>query len=186
MRWSASRRPGLKPIVRRGAARRVDATAPCPVRRALGRQGAILGASLALAACAGSGDEVARQQTAWVADGEPANCISRSQIRSIQVIDDRTIDFEMSGRRTYRNELPFRCFGLTVGSQMRFNSVNSLMRIEAPSTSFLCRVDRFTPRSPGRSPRGAGAGGCQLGMFQPMVRVPVPAVPKPETGEDRP
>jgi hypothetical protein len=120
-----------------------------------------LAAMLLLSACSSGDGDGRRQQTVWVKDGEPVNCISRSQVRSIRIIDDRTIDFEMTGRRAYRNELPFPCFGLSFNSAIRLNS----------RTSQLCRVDSFTIRSLGG---GWGGSTCQLGQFQPMVRKPVP------------
>ena len=41
--------------------------------------------------------------------GAPVNCIDASRIRSTRVHDDRTIDFVMNGKTTYRNTLPARC-----------------------------------------------------------------------------
>lgn len=119
--------------------------------------------SLALAGCSRS-DEATANRSVWVADGPPVNCISTNQIRSIRVIDDHTIDFETTGRRAFRNNLPFRCSGLTFNSGIRHNS----------RTSQLCSFNTFTINSLGSGPRGAT---CRLGQFQPMKRAPVPVAP---------
>lgn len=124
----------------------------------------LAGAVLLLAACSSSSEDPARRSV-WVEDGPTTACISTSQIRSMRVIDDRTIDFEMTGRRVYRNNLPFRCTGLTFNTAVRHNS----------RSSQLCSMNNITPRTGGA---GGWAGtSCQLGRFQPMVRAPVPATP---------
>lgn len=122
-----------------------------------------LASAVALAGCSQDNDGVANRSV-WVADGPPVSCISTMQIRSIRVIDDRTIDFETTGRRAFRNTLPFRCTGLTFNNSIRHNS----------RTSQLCSFNTFTINSPGSGPRG---GACRLGQFTPMTRAPVPAAP---------
>jgi uncharacterized metal-binding protein len=109
-------------------------------------------------------NEATTNRTVWVSDGPPVNCITSSQIRRIRVINDQTIDFEMSGRRTYRNNLTFPCSGLSFNTGIRHNS----------RTSQLCSFNTFTVNSPGFSTRGPA---CRLGQFQPMTRAPVPAAP---------
>jgi hypothetical protein len=118
-------------------------------------------ALLLLAACAGSSEEPA-PRTVWVAEGPPTSCITTNQIRSMRVVDDRTIDFEMTGRRVFRNDLPTRCPGLSFNTAVRHNS----------RTSQLCSLNTITPRAPGG---GWNNPGCRLGQFQPLVRAPVPA-----------
>lgn len=118
-----------------------------------------LGALLLLAGCAG---QEGRQQFVWVPDGAPVNCISTFQLRTYRPIDSRTIDFEMTGNRSYRNELPFSCPDLNFGTTIRHGS----------RSGQLCRGDSITVVRPGL--RGPG---CQLGSFQPMRRVPVPPEP---------
>jgi len=117
---------------------------------------------LLMAACAG-GDN-ARSPTVMVADGPPTACISTRQIRSMRIVDDQTIEFEMSNRRVYRNTLPFRCSGLGFNQAIRHNS----------RTAQLCSVNMIMMRAPGG---GWSGPSCQLGMFQPMKRVPVPEAP---------
>ena len=89
--------------------------------------------------------------------GDPVSCVSLNQIRSSRVHDDRTIDFEMTGGRVYRNTLPNRCPGL--GAEESFTYETSL--------SQLCSVDIIyvLDRSGGGVRRGAG---CGLGSFVPV------------------
>lgn len=127
------------------------------------------------AGCAGS-DESSTNRTVWVADGPPVNCITRSQVRTFRVVDDRTVDFERNRNQGWRNELPFRCNGLTFGTKFRVNSRGSQ----------ICNFDTVTPVTMARGPN---APRCQLGRFQPMKRVPVPEAQNgttPETPETRP
>ncbi|MGE4430064.1 MAG: hypothetical protein AB7E05_04895 [Sphingobium sp.] len=99
-----------------------------------------------------------------VAVGEPISCISPIQLRSTRVIDNQTIDFEMSNGTIYRNRLPHNCPGLK--SEERFS-----YKI---STSQLCSVDIITVLQsfgPGLS-QGAS---CGLGQFQKMQKQDKPA-----------
>lgn len=141
----------------------VRRSAPAPRRMRPARNAALLSACLLMTACAGD-PEAAPRRTVWVPVGPPVSCITTHQIRSTRVVDDRTIDFEASNNRTFRNNLPFRCSGLTFNQAIRHNS----------RTSQLCRVDTITVIAPGRGPRGPT---CQLGSFQPMKRAPVPEAP---------
>lgn len=118
---------------------------------------------LALAGCSQDSENVANRSV-WVPDGPPVNCISISQLRTTRVIDDQTIEFEMTGRRMFRNNLPFRCSGLSFNRGIRHNS----------RTSQLCSFDTFTVNSLGTGPRGPT---CRLGQFQPFKRGPVPTPP---------
>lgn len=121
---------------------------------------ALLIAALLIAGCT-TGGENPVDTTVWVANGDPVTCISRSRIRSVRVIDDQTIDFEMNSRQRYRNELPFRCSGLGFGSTIKHRS----------RTSQLCSGSTFTVRSLGAAPVGPR---CSLGRFQPLVRAEAP------------
>jgi hypothetical protein len=120
----------------------------------------ILSSALLLAACANSDSPADR--SVWVEDGPPVNCISRSQVRTFRVINDQTIDFERNRNQAWRNNLPFRCSGLTFGQAIQVNS----------RTQQICNLDTITPKSFGSGPN---APRCQLGQFQPMKRVPAPA-----------
>lgn len=119
--------------------------------------------AFALASCAQT-PEGAANRTVWVPDGPPVNCITTNHIRSMRIVDDRTIDFEMTGRRVFRNELPFRCSGLGFNRSVRHNS----------RTSQLCSVNTITVSSAGGGWNGAT---CGLGQFQPLKRAPVPDAP---------
>jgi hypothetical protein len=120
---------------------------------------------LALSGCAQT-TEGAANQTVWVAEGPPVTCITTNQIRSMRIVNDQTIDFEMTGRRVFRNEMPFRCSGLSFHRSIRHNS----------RTSQLCSMNTITVNQPGSGWSGAS---CPLGRFQPLVRVPAPGAPPP-------
>lgn len=125
--------------------------------------GVAVAGMLGVAGCAGP-DEGTANRSVWVADGPPTNCISTQQIRTTRVINDQTIDFEMTGGRVFRNELPLRCSGLSFNTRIRHNS----------RTSQLCSLNMVTIDSFGS---GRSCASCQLGPFQPMRRAPAPTAP---------
>lgn len=92
--------------------------------------------------------------------GEPINCVSLNQIRSTKVIDNSTIDFKMTGGKTYRNSLPNSCPGLKAEDRFSYRT----------SLSQLCNVDivRVLHDYGGRLTEGAG---CGLGKFQPVEKI---------------
>ncbi len=95
----------------------------------------------------------------YVANGQAVDCIPIRSIRNSNVRDDRTIDFQVSNRKIYRNTLPQSCPSL--GFEKRFSYRTSL--------SQLCSVDIITVLTnygPGLQP---GAS-CGLGQFQPMEK----------------
>jgi len=87
--------------------------------------------------------------------GEPVNCVNISRIRSTQVHDDYTIDFELPGNEIYRNTLPNRCPSL--GFEERF-------AYEA-NVGQLCAVDTIAVIVGGAAGRGPR---CGLGKFTPV------------------
>ena len=88
------------------------------------------------------------------------SCVQLSQIREARVVNDRTIDFYLSGRQVLRNTLPNACPGL--GFERAFTYSTSL--------SQLCSVDIITVIIQGGGPqRGAS---CGLGSFVPYTPVP--------------
>ena len=114
--------------------------------------------ALAFTALAAPG--MARDRTeipAATETGKPESCIPLSQISETRVHGDRTIDFIMTGRRTYRNTLPYACPSL--GFEEKFTYETSI--------SQLCSTDTITVlySSPALS-RGAT---CGLGQFQPVT-----------------
>lgn len=92
-----------------------------------------------------------------VAVGPAMACLPLRSIRSTTVIDDRTIDFHVGGRRVYRNTLPFSC------PQLGFQKAFSY----ATSQSQLCSLDIITVFVQG-SPGLQGAS-CGLGRFTPIA-----------------
>jgi hypothetical protein len=92
--------------------------------------------------------------------GTPVNCVTTYQIRNTKIIDDRTIDFEMAGKKLYRNTLPYSCPSLK--SEERFSY--------KPTGSQLCSVDiiRVLNNYGGHLQEGAG---CGLGKFQQIEKV---------------
>ena len=92
--------------------------------------------------------------------GTPVSCVTTYQIRNTKIVDDRTIDFEMNGKKLYRNTLPYSCPGLK--SEERFSY--------SPTNSQLCSVDiiRVLNNYGGRLQEGAG---CGLGSFQQIEKV---------------
>ena len=116
-------------------------------------------AMLALTGCQQTAQSTTRPSRAPAARvvGEAVNCIPLTQIRTSRVHDDFTIDFEMGGRKLYRNTLPNSCPGL--GFEASFTYETSL--------SQLCSVDIiYVLRHTGAMlQRGAG---CGLGKFVPI------------------
>ncbi|MEH6715220.1 hypothetical protein [Parasphingorhabdus flavimaris] len=118
---------------------------------------ALTAGSLAFAAEKPSGDEISEIR----AIGEPKSCITRSSIRSTDVIDDQTIDFEMRNGDIYRNKLPNKCGGLGFEEAFSYKT----------STNRLCSVDiiHVLSQTGGQlDTRGA----CGLGKFQQIEKIP--------------
>jgi hypothetical protein len=118
----------------------------------------LLFAALAVTAVAAPGMARDRQAIPVATEtGKPENCIPLRQISETRVHGDRTIDFIMTGRKVYRNTLPYACPGL--GFEERFSYETSL--------SQLCSVDIITVLySTPALQRGAS---CGLGQFQPVT-----------------
>ncbi len=102
----------------------------------------------------------AKALAAYEPSGDPVSCITLSQVRSSNVIDNRTIDFKMAGGKVYRNTLPHSCPSL--GFEQRFS--------HRTSTNQLCNVDIIRVLQSHGSGLQEGAG-CGLGKFQPMQKV---------------
>jgi len=93
--------------------------------------------------------------------GEPKNCITRSSIRSTDVIDDQTIDFKMNNGDIYRSILPHKCSGLGFEKAFSYKT----------STNQLCSVDiiHVLDQTAGRIET---RGSCGLGKFQKIEKIP--------------
>ena len=115
-------------------------------------------AALAVTAVAAPGMARDRQAIPVATEvGKPESCIPLRQISETRVHGDRTIDFIVTGRKVYRNNLPYACPGL--GFEERFSYATSL--------SQLCSVDIITVLySTPVLQRGAS---CGLGPFQPVT-----------------
>ena len=113
---------------------------------------------MALVACAAAVQAAAKAPVVPVVAAGPAiACIPLRSIRSTTVIDDRTIDFHVGGRKVYRNTLSNSCPQL--GFQQAFSY--------ATSQTQLCSVDIITVIVQG-GPNLQGAS-CGLGKFTPIV-----------------
>lgn len=108
----------------------------------------------------GGADDAAREEAAT-----EVNCIRRASIRSTDIVDDRTIIFNMSQQQFYVNELPNRCFGLRNARTFSYRVTGSQ----------LCNVDTIrVVRSLGGRPDTGPA--CGLGMFRPVSKEEVEAL----------
>jgi hypothetical protein len=116
-------------------------------------------AVLALAACQQSTNSTPRPSKAPAARvvGEAVSCLPITSIRSSQVHDDRTIDFDTGGGKLYRNTLPNSCPGL--GFEEAFTYETSLSQL--CSTDIIYVLQRYGSEVR----RGAG---CGLGQFVPV------------------
>lgn len=109
----------------------------------------------ALGACAAATETTAESRApAATVVGEPVSCIQTNTIRDTRVHDDRTIDFQMTNGRIYRNTLPYGCSGL--GFEERFAYETSIGR--------LCSTDTITVLRSG----GINGPTCGLGEFVPV------------------
>ena len=87
--------------------------------------------------------------------GPAVDCVNLSQVRETHVRSDQVIDFEMSGKRVYRNTLDGACPSL--GLEERFSY--------SVSSGQLCSTDLITVL---QSTGGRGAT-CGLGKFEPVT-----------------
>ena len=122
---------------------------------------------IALAAIASAGGSLAiagekkhKEAPAVKNIGEPIRCVRLRSIQSTKVIDNKTIDFKMNGRKTYRNTLDGKCPGLK--SEERFSYRTSVGE--------LCNVDIIRVLHNYGSGLQTGAA-CGLGKFQQIEKV---------------
>jgi hypothetical protein len=122
-----------------------------------------IAAALALAALVGCTDGKSLTERGdanrWALEnardvGAPEDCVVRRNIRHTVTLDDRTIDFHMTGGRILRNRLPFACPGLAFDDSFSYRT----------SLDRLCSVDTITVRRSGGPPGPT----CPLGRFQPV------------------
>lgn len=84
-------------------------------------------------------------------DREGESCVVTRAINSTDIIDDRTIIFEMRGGEYYLNNLAYECRGLRFARGFSYSV----------STGRLCSVDTITVLRRGNS--------CGLGTFYPIT-----------------
>jgi hypothetical protein len=102
---------------------------------------------------------VAPELAKYRATGEVQHCVNRSRIRRTQVLNDYTILFHMRGRKKiFKNELPYRCFGLGFNQSFSYSL----------STNLLCNVDIITVFNSG----GISGPSCGLGNFEELEKIP--------------
>ncbi len=91
-------------------------------------------------------------------------CIQIAQIRSSKILDSQSIEFKLTGDRTYLNVLPRKCPGMRANQPFAYST----------SQSVLCNVDLITLLEPGLGMRTMGR--CGLGMFYPIDAAAGPVV----------
>ena len=100
------------------------------------------------------------------------NCIRTAQIRSTDIIDDRTIVFYMSHQKIFVNQLPRRCSGLRIADAFSYRT----------TISQLCNVDVIrVVRTFGR--RLDTGPSCGLGKFRPATEEEVAMLKNKEAEE---
>jgi hypothetical protein len=113
--------------------------------------------AIGAAACgtlAASHDDPLAKALAGRIAGAPQNCVENSLVGGPQIIDNRTLLYNETGRRVWRNDLPEACPGLrddshliveVYGSQLcqndRFRAVDFGSHIPGP----YCRFGKFVP-----------------------------------------
>ncbi len=120
---------------------------------------ALIAIPLAAGACAPVEDDrefISEAPPATVV-GEPRSCLNTANIRRSTVHDDRTIDFEYTGGKIYRNTLTRGCTRLGFEEAFTYRtSINQLCRNE-----IIYVLDNVG----GELRRGAG---CSLNDFVPI------------------
>ena len=92
--------------------------------------------------------------------GEPVNCIHPSRISSTTVLDNKTIEFRMVGRKFFRNVMERGCPGLR-----KHDAISYTVR-----GSQLCHVDTFTVLQTSTG-RVQGRARCAFGKFQQIEKI---------------
>lgn len=86
-------------------------------------------------------------------EDEPTrNCLPMSHIDRIEVLDDSTLVFHMSGDKKYVNKLRYKCTGLKRNAFIHETSINQ-----------YCDLDTITVYDTGI---GMRLGSCPLGEFE--------------------
>jgi len=124
---------------------------------------AALGGGL-LALGAAQGFAMASRPSRPIAEARPTgparSCVPLRAFSETRVRDDRTIDFLSSGKKGWRNVLPYGCPGLASANAFTYKTSLS----ELCSTDFINVLDTVG----GGLQKGAA---CGLGQFQPIELV---------------
>lgn len=102
----------------------------------------------------------------------PERCLQLSRVQSTEVLNNRQILFQTSGREHYLNELPYPCPGLRPNATLMFRT----------SIDLVCDVDVVTVVETmgwGLMPRAS----CGLGKFEPLDQGEVDALKQAARGE---
>ncbi|THD38324.1 MAG: hypothetical protein E7773_00805 [Sphingomonas sp.] len=110
--------------------------------------------ALAVAALAAPAAASDKGVPAATPTGAPVDCVQLNQVRETHVRSDQVIDFELSGKRMYRNTLDAACPSL--GFEERFSY--------SVSNGELCSTDTITVLQSS----GIRGATCGLGKFQPV------------------
>ena len=114
--------------------------------------------ALGLAAAPALAEDKKMNDSLDLAAGPPEQCLSLIRIDRSEVVDDRNILFHMQDGDIYRNQLPYRCPGLSLHDTFMYRT----------SLNQLCNLDIITVMDSigfGLSP---GAS-CGLGHFYPIT-----------------
>ena len=88
---------------------------------------------------------------------EPERCVRLSRVKSVEILSNKQIAFEMRNNQYFVNLLPYACPGMRKGSTLMYRT----------SLDLLCDVDIVTVLDT----FGGGfqpAASCGLGKFEPM------------------
>ncbi|WP_405220476.1 DUF6491 family protein [Lentisalinibacter sediminis] len=113
---------------------------------------------LLLAAGQATAEDKKMNESLDLVSGPPQQCLSLLRIERSEVVDDRNILFHMGNGDIYRNQLPYRCTGLSLHDTFMYRT----------SLNQLCHMDIITVMQSigfGLSP---GAS-CGLGHFYPVT-----------------
>ena len=97
--------------------------------------------------------------------GNIQKCINRFRLDRTEILNDYTILFHMKGGRSYKSELPFRCYRL--GTEKRFSYTLS--------SALLCSDTIITIFSVG----GGVNASCGIGDFEELEEIEEEATPGP-------
>ncbi len=103
---------------------------------------------LVLASVRGSLTAAAGEQ-----EGGPADCLWMPQLNRVEIVDDFTLVFHMSGGKRYVNILPYRCSGLKRRGTF----------LHETATNNYCDLDTITVID---TSTGMRLNSCPLGKFE--------------------